>query len=106
MGQNFEKMVISDILKHHYNHVQDNNLLFFRDKGQHEVDLILEDGVNLLAYEIKLSPTIHPDFYKNLKYFRSLFSQETTLTQVINTGGEENDDSFCGHINYLHIFNR
>lgn len=105
-GQIFENMVICDILKHQYNNGQDNNLFFFRDKGQHEVDLILEDGVNLLAYEIKLSPTIHPDFYKNLKYFRSLFSQETTLTQVINTEGEENDDSFCGHINYLHIFNR
>lgn len=53
----------------------------------------------------KYIPIIHPDFYKNLKYFRSLFPQETTLTQVINTGEEENDDSFCGHINYLHIFN-
>ena len=103
-GQIFENMVVCDFLKRQYNNGQDNNLFFFRDKGQHEVDLIQEDGTKLLAYEIKLSSTIHPDFYKNLKYFRSLFPAETTLTQVINTGEEENLDSFSGHINYLHQF--
>lgn len=102
-GQIFENMVVCDFLKRQYNNGLDNNLFFFRDKGQHEVDLVLEDGIRLLAYEIKLSPTIHKDFYKNLKYFRSLFPQETALTQVINTGAEENDDAENGHICYLNV---
>lgn len=103
-GQIFENMVVCDFIKRQYNNGLDNNLFFFRDKSQHEVDLIQEDGLQLSAYEIKLSPTIHIDFYKNLKYFRSLFPNETIITQVINTGKEENNNTEIGHINYLHNF--
>ena len=102
-GQIFENMVISEFLKKQYNLGLDNNLFFYRDKGQHEVDIVQEDGLDLYAYEIKLSPQIHPDFYKNLKYFRSLFPDATLLTQVINTGKENNNDTETGHINYLSI---
>ncbi|MBR1929707.1 MAG: ATP-binding protein [Paludibacteraceae bacterium] len=102
-GQIFENMVISEFLKKQYNLGLDNNLFFYRDKGQHEVDIVQEDGLNLYAYEIKLSPQIHPDFYKNLRYFRSLFPDVTLLTQVINTGKENNNDTEIGHINYLKI---
>ena len=103
-GQIFENMVVCDFLKRQFNNGLDNNLFFYRDKGQREVDLIQEDGVSLSAYEIKLSSNIHPDFYKNLNYFRSLFPNETIITQVINTGKEENEDIQYGHINYLHKF--
>lgn len=103
-GQIFENMVICDFLKRQYNNGLDNNLFFYRDKSQREVDLIQEDGVTLAAYEIKLSGNIHPDFYKNLSYFRSLFPNETSITQVINTDNVENNDSQHGHINYLHKF--
>lgn len=102
-GQIFENMVICEFLKKQYNLGLDNNLFFYRDKGQHEVDIVQEDGLNLYAYEIKLSPQIHPDFYKNLRYFRSLFPDVTLLTQVINTGKENNNDTEIGHINYLKI---
>lgn len=102
-GQIFENMVISEFLKKQYNLGLDNNLFFYRDKGQHEVDIVQEDGLKLYAYEIKLSQQIHPDFYKNLKYFRSLFPDSTLLTQVINTGKENNNDTETGHINYLTI---
>ena len=100
-GQIFENMVISELVKHQFNHGMDNNLFFYRDKGQHEVDVIIDDGLqDLKAYEIKLSPTIHPDFYKNLKYFKSLFEKETKITQVINTGEISINDPFTGHISF------
>lgn len=103
-GQIFENMVVCEFLKHQYNQGQDCNLYFYRDKGQHEVDLIQEDGINLSAYEIKLSANIHIDFYKNLQYFRSLFPNETIVTQIINTGEVDNPDPLHGHISYLRIF--
>ena len=103
-GQIFENMVVGEFLKHQYNQGQDSNLYFYRDKGQHEVDLIQEDGVTLSAYEIKLSANIHTDFYKNLQYFRSLFPNETITTQIINTGEFDNPDPLHGHISYLRIF--
>ena len=100
-GQIFENMVIGELVKHQFNHGMDNNLFFYRDKGQHEVDVIIDDGLQeLKAYEIKLSPIVHPDFYKNLNYFKSLFEKETKITQVINTGAISVNDSFVGHISY------
>lgn len=103
-GQIFENMVVCEFLKKQYNQGQDNNLYFYRDKGQHEVDLIQEDGIHLSAYEIKLSANIHTDFYKNLQYFRSLFPNETIATQIINTGEIDNLDPLHGHISYLRLF--
>lgn len=102
-GSIFENMVVCEFLKHQYNNGLDNNLFFFRDKSQHEVDLVQEDGMQLHAYEIKLSPSIHPDFYKNLKYFRTLFPNDTVSTQVINTGTEENLSDETGHRFYLNL---
>ncbi len=102
-GSIFENMVVCEFLKHQYNNGLDNNLFFFRDKSQHEVDLVQEDGMRLCAYEIMLSSSIHPDFYKNLKYFRSLFPNDTVSTQVINTGAEENSSEETGHRFYLNL---
>ena len=102
-GSIFENMVVCDFLKNQYNHGLDNNLYFYRDKSQHEVNLVVEDGLQLNAYEIKLSSNIHPDFYKNLNYFRSLFPNETVTTQVINTGQAENNSSENGHRFYLNV---
>ncbi len=102
-GSIFENMVVCEFLKRQYNNGLDNNLFFFRDKSQREVDLVQEDGTRLYAYEIKLSSSIHPDFYKNLKYFRSLFPNDTVSTQVINTGAEENFSDETGHRFYLNL---
>lgn len=96
-------MVVCDFLKNQFNKGLDNNLFFFRDKSQHEVDLILEDGIQLYAYEIKIASTIRTEFYKNLNYFRALFPDETASTQVINTGGDDNPDPTFGHINYKRL---
>lgn len=103
-GQIFENMVVVECLKHQLNGGKDNNIYFYRDKGQHEVDIIFDDGLqSLKAFEVKLSPTIHPDFYKNLQYFRSIFKQETQLSMVINTGREDMPNNVTGHINYRHL---
>ena len=102
-GQIFENMAVCEMLKKQYNAGRDNNLYFFRDKGQHEVDIVAEDGMNLYAYEIKLSSTIHPDFFKNLNYFRSLFPDDTKSTMVVNTDVSENRTTENGHIHFTSI---
>ena len=102
-GQIFENMVVCDKLKNLYNEGRDNNMFFYRDKGQHEIDIIQEEGEDLLAYEIKLAPAIHPDFYKNLNYFRALFPDQTKSTMVINTGVEENRLPENGHIHFTSL---
>ena len=103
-GQIFENMVVAEVLKHRFNHGLDNNMFFYRDRTQHEVDIVLDEGLqSLKAYEVKLSPTVHRDFYKSLQYFKSLFSQETIRTQIINTCSENYDDEMSGYFNYRNI---
>lgn len=55
---------------------------------------------SLLAIEVKLSPAIHPDFFKGLKYFRSLFEKEIQSTMVVYTGvSGPPDDRLTGYFN-------
>lgn len=102
-GRIFENMVVSEMMKNLYNKGQDNNLFFYRDKSQHEVDVVQEEGMQLKAYEIKSAQVIHPEFYRNLDYFRKLMGEEVISRQVIYSGSEEMPLTENGFINYLHI---
>ena len=102
-GSIFENMVVCEFLKKQYNRGLDNNLYFFRDKSQKEVDLVQEVGGEYYAYEVKIAPSINSDFYKNLKYFRTLFPTENTRSTVIYTGNSESQSPENGYINYLNI---
>lgn len=63
-GAIFETYVVSEIVKNYYNHGYDPNLYFYyyRDKEQHEVDLVYTESSELFPIEIKkgISPN-HPD---------------------------------------------
>jgi len=54
------------------NNGQNRPLFFFRDSQGNEVDLLIETGAGLDAYEIKASKTISRDFFKNLDYLKKL----------------------------------
>lgn len=102
-GQIFENMVVGDMLKSIYNKGQDNNLYFYRDKSQHEIDIVQQDAQYLKAYEIKSAQIIHTDFYKNLDYFRKLLGEDVVSTQIIYTGKNELPIANNGYINYQNI---
>ena len=103
-GAIFENLVVGEMLKYRFNRGLDCNLHFFRDRSQHEVDIVLDNGIQtVMAFEIKLAPIVHGDFYKNLQYFKALFTNEARFTQVINTGTENSDDPVFGHFNYRDI---
>ncbi|MBO7572669.1 MAG: ATP-binding protein [Bacteroidales bacterium] len=102
-GEIFENMVVGDMIKNIYNKGTDNNLFFYRDKSQHEVDVIQEDGLQLKAYEIKSAQIINTDFYKNLDYFRKLIGKDLISSQIIYAGDEELTSNENGYINYLNI---
>lgn len=63
-GAIFETYVVSEIVKNYYNHGYDPNLYFYyyRDKEQHEVDLVYTESSEIFPIEIKkgISPN-HPD---------------------------------------------
>ena len=102
-GEIFENMVVGDMIKNIYNKGDDNNLFFYRDKSQHEVDVVQDDGLQLKAYEIKFAQIINTDFYKNLDYFRKLIGKDLISSQIIYTGDQELMSNENGYINYLNI---
>lgn len=102
-GQIFENMVVADMMKGLFNKGVDNNLFFFRDSSQHEVDVVQEDGLQLKAYEIKSAQMTHVSFYQNLDYFRKLMGDDVVSTQIVYAGKDELPIPNNGFVNYLHI---
>ncbi len=71
-GNIFESFIVSEYIKMRYHAGLISNAYFWRDNTGHEIDLLLEQGEQLKAVEIKSGETIHPDFFKGLKYFKNL----------------------------------
>lgn len=96
-GALFENLVIADKLKDRFNQALDNNYYFYRDKSQHEVDLIQEQSMQLRAYEIKSATTLHSSFFSCLDYLRKVYADSVISTQVIYDGLESLDAPFNGY---------
>lgn len=86
-GALFENMIVAEAFKQQFNHGKSQQISFFRDSQGNEVDLLMETGAGLNAYEIKSGQTIGSDFFKGLDYLKKLEIPiaETTLIY----GGDE-----------------
>jgi len=71
-GSIFENFIINELLKHRFNHGENNNLFFWRDNIGHEIDVIIETPNNLLPLEIKSGKTITPDYFKGLLFWQKI----------------------------------
>ena len=87
-GALFENMMVAEAFKQQYNHGQSQPISFFRDSQGNEVDLLIETGAGLRAYEIKSAQTIGSDFFKGLNYLKKL-KVPIAETHLIY-GGDEN----------------
>jgi len=91
-GALFENMVVTEMLKQRFNNGENNNLYFYRDNSQKEVDIIQSNGSKLNAFEVKSAQKYDSSFFKNLKYLKKLFAENIVSTQIIYDG-ETNDYS-------------
>ncbi|MBS1489062.1 MAG: ATP-binding protein [Bacteroidetes bacterium] len=71
-GALFENFVIIEMLKKRLNTGIRDGLYYWRDNKGVEIDLIIEDGKKIAAYEIKAGQTSNTDYFKNLKYWSQL----------------------------------
>ena len=67
LGHLFENLVVMDFAKNLYNQGRLANLYFYRDSNGLEVDLLFQQGRNLIPMEIKSSSTYKPELLKSLK---------------------------------------
>ena len=88
-GALFENLVIIELLKNRYNQGLDNNLFFYRDNHQNEVDVLERVGSKLNAYEIKASQTFHVDFLKGLNYISKLIPETLNEKYLLYSGNDE-----------------
>lgn len=93
-GALFENMMIAEAFKQQYNYGHSQPLSFFRDSQGNEVDLLIETGAGLNAYEIKSAQTIGSDFFKGLNYLQKL-KVPIAETNLIYGGDESRTQS--GH---------
>ncbi|MEB2780180.1 ATP-binding protein [Algoriphagus sp. C2-6-M1] len=75
-GALFENLVVSEMIKLRTNRGEEINLFYWRDKTGHEIDLVVDKGLELLPIEIKSGMTINSDYFKNLKFWLQLSGQE------------------------------
>ena len=102
-GMIFENYVVLEFMKNRYNAGKTNNLLFYRDKSQREVDIVQDFGTQYRGYEIKSSRAFHPDFLNNLNYLKKLLGDSLVSTQVIYDGDNELNTDNNGIVNFRNI---
>ncbi len=88
-GNLFENMMVMEALKYRYNLGKRSNLYFYRSSDGNEVDLIMENGRNVTAIEIKAGATINPDFFKGLRNFQKTVGDQLSVFSGILYGGNE-----------------
>ena len=85
-GAIFETFVVAEAVKAFMHRGETPPLYFWRDKTGHEVDLLIDNGTELLPVEIKSSETIDRSFFNGLKYFSALGSPAATRGALIHGG--------------------
>ena len=88
-GAIFENFVFNELAKGFYNAGRRPPFYFWRDRSQHEVDLLLNRGISIDPVEIKSSATFRMDFFKQLDWFRSVADTPVGEATVIYGGEDE-----------------
>ena len=86
LGALFENFVIMDCYKQRLNQGIRDGLYYWKDNKGTEVDLLIEEGTTLKAYEIKAGRTANMEYFKNLKYWSKLSGRKPEDCSVIYGG--------------------
>jgi hypothetical protein len=78
-GSLFENLVVSELIKERTHQAQEINLFFWRDKTGHEIDVLIDEGLDLFPIEIKSGKTINSDYFKNLRFWMNLSQHKKGL---------------------------
>lgn len=71
-GAVFESFVVSELLKNYLHRGEESGLHFWRDAAGNEIDVLLDDGGELAAVEVKSAQTVASDFFAGLRFFAEL----------------------------------
>ncbi|MBX7181945.1 MAG: ATP-binding protein [Bacteroidia bacterium] len=86
-GAIFEGMVVTELVKNRTNSGLEVNLFYWRDKTGHEIDVLVDNGTDILPIEIKSGMTVRNEYFKNMNYWMKLSG---TGKGMILYAGEQN----------------
>lgn len=87
-GALFENMIIADVMKNYFNRAKTPSLFFWRDNTGNELDCLIEEALRVKCLEIKISTTLHPDFFKGLNYYKNLSNADGKNLYLIYGGAK------------------
>lgn len=87
-GHIFEGFCISEFIKSAYHQKIDPDIFFWRDSSGHEIDMIIEQGKNLIPCEIKSGETFTKNFVQGLQYWLKL-SGTSPESAILLYGGDQ-----------------
>lgn len=87
-GSFFENLVVSELLKRRFNQGRDNRLMFFRDSGGLEADVLYPLGPKLLPIEIKSGRTLQNEWFSAAKKVAGLSAEFMDSSMVVYGGRE------------------
>ena len=95
-------MIVSEIAKAHLHRGRRPRLFFYRDSGGLEIDLILEQGTDLVLVEIKSARTPSGQYFNAIERLAAAFSgQESSpgiAGRVVVYAGDESQQRGRGEL--------
>ena len=88
-GALFETFVVTEVLKSRMNAGLPLNLYYWRDSKGLEIDLLLENGEQLIPVEIKSGQTVASDFFDSLKHWTKLSGMADQSAWLVYGGDRE-----------------
>lgn len=85
-GGLFENYVILEFLKQRYNMGRPSNLYFWRDHIGNEIDLLIDEGSQLMPIEIKSSRTLDKSLFNGLSKFSKIAELEPGSGHLVYAG--------------------
>ncbi len=102
-GNLLENLIVNDFIKYGTNRGNNQQLYFYRDKSQREVDMLRITHNGIEAYEIKSSKTWTSSFFNNLEYLKKVLGEKLTRAMVLYDGDQENIQGENSYINFRHF---
>lgn len=102
-GSLFENLMLSEMVKKHYNRGLPAQFYFWRDSNGVEIDLVAENGLRLDFYEMKYSYTPNSDFFKNLMAVRKIDDFPNGDNYVIYAGEENQHRTAAEVLSWMNI---
>jgi len=85
-GSIFETLIVSEMIKSFTNAGEVPPLYFWRDRTGHEVDVIIDAGIELIPVEIKTGATVASSFFDGLRFFGKLGKPASSSGVLVHGG--------------------